>query len=158
MTYHVYGRNGFLGIGQGLIVTSADDPRIAPGKVGITVRSVIRDTAAHRAGLRQFDVIIALDNEPIPAKGSQREIARDFGESIRTRGPGTAVKLTILRDESVLEVEAILGQRDKDHYWRIDLVTQEPDDATRMLIRAHQRFRPWWIKHFRKQPGEAAKR
>ena len=158
LTYHVYGRNGFLGIGQGLIVTSTDDPRLAPGHVGITVRSVIADTGAHRAGLRQFDIVIALDNEPIPAKGSEREIARDFGESIRLRGPGTAVKLTILRDESVLEVEAVLGRRGKDHYWRIDPVTQEPDAPTRMLIRARQQFRPWWIKHFRKQPGEAAKR
>ena len=157
LTYHVYGRNGFLGIGQGLIVTHEDDRRIAKGHVGVTVSSVILETAAQRAGLREFDVIIAMDDNPIAATGSQREIATDFGESIRLRGPGTAVKLTVLRDGSVLQVNAVLGRRGRSHYWRFDPMTQEPDAPTRMLILARQRFEPWWIQHFRKRPGTTAR-
>ena len=155
LSYHVYDRNGFLGIAPGLIVTPADDPRIAKGFVGVTATTVIVDTAAQRAGLREFDIIVALDDRPIPAGGSDREIQVEFGEAIRRRGPGTPLRLTILRDEAVIHVGTELGRRNKEHYWRFDPITQEPDTPTRMLLFARQRFGPWWIKHFRMRPPSA---
>ncbi len=143
--FHVYERNGFLGISQARIpVMQDDDERIAPGNVGIKVRNVIRDTAAERAELKEGDVIIALDGEPLTMSGVQATVV--FGESIRVRRPGARLTLTILRGRNDLEVEVTLGSRPKAYYRSQGLVSQ-------MLHHFQRQFGVFWVKHFRR-PAE----
>lgn len=143
--FHVFERNGFLGISQNRIpVVSDDDERIQPGHVGIKVQNVIKDTAAERAELKKGDVIIALDGEPITVSGVQATVV--FGESIRVRRPGARLTLTVLRGPNDLEVEVTLGSRPRLYYRNQGLVTQ-------MLDHFRQQFGGFWVKHFR-QPSK----
>lgn len=144
--FHVFERNGFLGISQNRIpVVSDDDERIQPGHVGIKVQNVIKDTAAERAELKKGDVIIALDGEPITVSGVQATVV--FGESIRVRRPGARLTLTVLRGPTDLEVEVTLGSRPRLYYRNQGLVTQ-------MLDHFRQQFGGFWVKHFRQSSKE----
>jgi serine protease DegQ len=142
LDYHVYDRNGFLGISQQNVpVVHADDARIREGHIGIKVREVIANTAAQEAGFKAEDVIVALDGEPLSSKTASP--TTEFGESIRGRGPGTTVTLSILRGPRELEVRAVLRPRPREYYGRHQ-ITVSP-----MLEGARERFRIWWSVHFR---------
>lgn len=142
---HVFDRNGFLGIQQQRVPrTNDDDPRILEGHFGVAIGKIIKNTAAQDFDLRKGDVIIALDREPL--KRGDGNMNQSFGESLRTRGPGTLVVLTILRGESRLEMEIPLGRRPKRLYARQGIVTEQ-------LAAAERDFGAWWIKFFRNPPG-----
>jgi len=141
LSYHVYRRNGFLGVSQDRFgVTHEEDARIAEGHVGIRVRQALPDTAAERAGLRENDVIIALDGQPLKAGPFPSE---SFGEELRTKGPGVQVELTVLRGAQQLDVEATLGQRPRMYY------SPQQGESYEMLVVARRNFSVWWARHFR---------
>jgi C-terminal processing protease CtpA/Prc len=141
LKYYVYDRNAFLGISQNLVPKEHhDDSRIAVDHIGIEVRSVIPKTSAEKAELKVGDVIIALDNESLT--GSAREGVLAFGESIRVRGPGTHLSLTVLRGPKELQIDVILGTRPRVHY----NINQGP--IFEMLEAARQGFARFWEKHF----------
>ena len=142
---HVFDRNGFLGIQQQRVPhTHDDDPRILEGHYGVAIRKIIPNTAAQDFDLRKGDVIIALDREPL--KRGDGNLNQSFGESLRTRGPGTLVVLTILRNEEQLEMEIPLGRRPKHLYVRQGIVTEQ-------LAASEREFGIWWVKFFRNPPG-----
>lgn len=142
LNHHLLDANGFLGITQGRsTVTSADDPLVPRGGVGIVVDWVLPNTAAEQFGLRAGDMIIRLDGEPIPAR-RRRFRQGDFGESIRRRGHGTLVLLTIVRGRDTTEVEVELGRRPESLYrgqrgFRSD------------IMEVRERFAIWWDKFVR---------
>lgn len=144
LSYHVFGRNGFLGVSQDRFgVTHEVDGRIAEGHVGIRVRQALPDTGAERAGVRENDVIIALDGQPLQAGPFPSE---SFGEELRMKGPGVQVVLTVLRGERQLDIEATLGQRPRMYY------SPQQGEAYEMLMAARRNFAVWWARHFR-QPA-----
>ena len=141
---HIFDRNGFLGIQQQRVPhTNDDDPRILEGHYGVVIGKIIENTAAQDSDLRKGDVIIALDDEPL--KRGDGNPNQSFGESLRTRGPGTLVLLTILRGEAKLEMEIPLGRRPKHLYVRQGVVTEQ-------LMAAERDFGVWWVKFFRNPP------
>ncbi|MGD2108613.1 MAG: PDZ domain-containing protein [Phycisphaerae bacterium] len=143
---HVFNKNAFLGIRhQFKSVVHADDPRVGEGHFGVTVDTVLERTAAAEAGLVPGDVIIGLDRAPLV--GTTGEPTLSFGESIRLRGPGTPVTLTVLRGPETLELVAVLRPRPKEHYQQRGAV------VTTMLMEAKQRFRIWWHLHFAGLPS-----
>lgn len=148
----VYDRNGFLGIQQDtrFYPTHANDPRIPEGHVGIHVNRVIPDTAAWTSGVADGDVIIMVNGEPVPNLGAQS--AESFGESIRTRGPGAKITLTILRGNDEIEIEAILGRRPKELYNNASTAINE------LLEQAREQYDRWWERHFLAPMKEAAER
>jgi len=85
--------------------TGGEPPRavlgivVQPAAGGVGIRQLQPDGPAARAGLREGDVIIALDGEPTGDLGALREIlfARDVGDRLRVR---------VRRGEEELEVEA----------------------------------------------------
>ncbi len=142
LTHYVYSRNAFLGIQHQLAsVVHSEDPRIPEGHFGIKVVEVLPNTAAEEAGVEKNDVIIALDGEPLSAKTGQA--TAEFGESIRLRGPGTAVALTILRGPDELEIATVLRPRPKEYY------AVPGANVTQMLGITKQQFEVWWDAHFR---------
>ena len=141
---HVFDRNGFLGIQQLRVPhTNDDDERILEGYYGVAIGKIIPDTAAQDFDLRKGDVIIELDGEPL--KRGAGNMNQSFGESLRTRGPGTLVVLTILRGEEKFEIEIPLGRRPKHLYQRQAVVSEQ-------LANVERNFGIWWVKFFRNTP------
>ena len=141
LKHYVYERNAFLGIQQSLTPKEHhDDSRITVDHIGIEVRKILPNTTAEKAKLKAGDVIIALDGESLT--GRAREGVMAFGESIRVRGPGTHLSLSVLRGPKELQFDVILGARPKVHY----NVIQGP--IFEMLEAARQGFDRFWEKHF----------
>jgi Do/DeqQ family serine protease len=70
---------------------------------GIIVNSVAPGSAAERAGIRQGDVIIALDGSPVNETNA-------FRNRIASSGPGAQVTLTVLRDGREQKITATTGE------------------------------------------------
>jgi S1-C subfamily serine protease len=70
---------------------------------GALVLNVERDSAADRAGLRERDVIIAVDGEPV---GSSEELV----VAVDSRDPGDRVTLEVIRNGGAREFEATLDE------------------------------------------------
>lgn len=146
--HYVYDRNGFLGISQDMRFspTHSDDTRIPEGHTGIRIAKVHDDTAASRGGLRQNDLVIAFDGEPIMLSGMPW---KNFGDKIRRRRPGERATLTILRGNAQLELEVTLGR------WPAHMVEggSLAQAVTGDLLETRKRFNTWWTQYFRR--GEA---
>jgi Do/DeqQ family serine protease len=70
---------------------------------GVIVNSVVPGSAAERAGIRQGDVIIALD-------GTSVNDSNAFRNHIASTTPGSQVTLTVLRDNREQKIQATLGE------------------------------------------------
>ena len=70
---------------------------------GIIINQIIKGSAAERAGIRQGDVIIALNGSPVNESNA-------FRNQIASMAPGTQVTLTLLRDNREQKVTATLGE------------------------------------------------
>lgn len=144
LEHHVFGRNAFLGVSQSRFpLTHSDDPRVREGYFGVKIGRIIPGTAAARSVLDEGDVIIGLDGEPIGADA--RFGVPNFGESLRRRGPGTPLTLSVLREDTELEIHVILGARPKRYYRRQGLVSE-------MLRHFSEQFDLWWFERFRAMP------
>ena len=73
---------------------------------GALVSDISSGSAAERAGLRRGDVILAVDGQQVADSNALRN-------RIASTKPGTAVKLTILRDGSEQTVTATLGELER---------------------------------------------
>ena len=70
---------------------------------GIIVNQIVKTSAAERAGIRQGDVIIALNGSPVNETNA-------FRNQIASMAPGTQVTLTLLRDNREQKIAATLGE------------------------------------------------
>ncbi len=96
-------RRGWLGASFGnLRPTSQSDGSKA--RHGISVREVAREGPAWNAGIRQGDLSIKLDGEPV-------DDARQFLLKISQREPGSQVELEILRRREAFQTYATLIQQ-----------------------------------------------
>ena len=96
-------RRGWLGATFGNIRPTA----LADGSMirrGIGVQDVSKDGPAWNAGIRQGDLILALDGEPLVD-------ANQFLLAISQRAPGSQVELKVSRDSSTFETYATLLQQ-----------------------------------------------
>lgn len=82
---------GFLGVSMQPVVV----PGTEPPQALIAVTGVVPGSAAEKAGLREGDVIVALDGVPITAPPG--EVLQRFGAAVRERGAGAALTLLVRR-------------------------------------------------------------
>ncbi len=75
------------------------------GEGGALVVEVIKGTPAAKSGLKDGDLIVSLDGEPL-------ESSRDLTRSISSLPPGAKAKLKVLRDDREKIVNVTLGKRD----------------------------------------------
>jgi serine protease Do len=70
---------------------------------GVIINSVQSGSAAERAGLRQGDIITAINDSPVSDTNA-------FRNRVASSGPGSEVTLTVLRDEKEQKIRATLGE------------------------------------------------
>lgn len=134
----LFGRNGFLGIGLNVLSHSMEE-RVPLNHSGVEIVRVVEATAADRAGLRRGDLIVAIDDEPLPG-----DLDGDgFSRIIRDAGPGTMMRFTLYRQQRLQSVEVTLGPRPLEYY-------NEPRHL-QMLEQTTRQFDRWWSEHF--DPG-----
>jgi 2-alkenal reductase len=101
--YYVY---PWLGLtGQTEIDLFTAEERGLPQSQGVLVIDVTDDGPSDRAGLREGDLVIRIDDEPLA----------DFGDLISylvaKTEPGQQARLTVLRDGETVELTVTLGER-----------------------------------------------
>ncbi|HUF27271.1 MAG TPA: trypsin-like peptidase domain-containing protein [Gemmatimonadaceae bacterium] len=80
----------FLGINHGDITPQLARQFNLPTEQGVIVGGVVPNTPAARAGLRQGDIIVRIDDAAITG-------APDLRRALRARRPGDTIRITILR-------------------------------------------------------------
>lgn len=70
----------------------------------VRVESVLRDSPADKSGLKADDVIEAIDGIALNDDRAARVL-------IRSRSPGTTLKLTVLRKKSEIKIDVVLAER-----------------------------------------------
>jgi hypothetical protein len=97
---------GWLGIAMKLPAQTSKEPGTGQILQAIGVASIMPGSAAEAAGLREGDLIVGLDGEPIENKSDKTLLA--FRVAISKKHPGEKVKLRILRDNDLLELSSTL--------------------------------------------------
>lgn len=97
---------GWLGIAMKLPAKPPKEPGTDRALPAIEVARVMPDTGAEAAGLREGDLIVGIDGEPIENKDDKTLLA--FRVAISKKHPGEKVKLRVLRGEALLEPEATI--------------------------------------------------
>ncbi|MHC4087173.1 MAG: PDZ domain-containing protein, partial [Planctomycetota bacterium] len=96
---------GYLGIYyEQLTPESANAFGLNEDTKGIAIAEVIEDSAADKAGLKRYDVIVELDGELV-------ENGNEFLNRVSMLKPGTKVKIGIIRDGKQKTLTAKLGTR-----------------------------------------------
>ena len=96
---------GFLGIGfEELTPALAGSLGLDRDTKGVAISNVVPDSAAAKAGLERYDVIVELDGNPV-VKGNE------FLNRVAILDPGTKVKMVVLRDGKRKEFTVKLGKR-----------------------------------------------
>jgi len=95
---------GFLGVVVQDLTPALADSFKAEGHQGALVAEVAEDTPAGTAGVKQGDVIAAVDGKPVVGPG-------DLRNKIALRAPGTKVDLLLLRDGREEHLSVNLGEQ-----------------------------------------------
>jgi serine protease Do len=96
---------GFLGISlQELTPDWAAALDLNKNTKGVLIGKVIQDTAAEKAGLKRYDVIIEFEGQPV-------EKRNEFLNRVAMLNPGTKVEVVVLRDGKRKTFDIKLGKR-----------------------------------------------
>jgi Do/DeqQ family serine protease len=96
-------RRGQLGISVSRVTSDLAASLGMPDAKGVIVNSVRSGSAAEKAGLRQGDVITAINDNPVSDTNA-------FRNRVAGNGPGTEVTLTIMRDNREQKIRATLDE------------------------------------------------
>ena len=94
------------------------DPEVAKmlkleNQSGVVLSDIMEGSPAARAGLRERDIVLALDGRPLARLKPDRVVVGYFGQEILRRHPGETVSFTILRDGARQEMKVTLGDEPK---------------------------------------------
>src|SRR2546430_12996143 len=96
-------RRGQLGIVVSRVTSDLAASLGMPEAKGVIVNSVRAGSGAERAGIRQGDVITAINDTPVSESNA-------FRNRVASNAPGTEVTLTVLRDNREQKIRAALGE------------------------------------------------
>jgi len=96
-------RRGQLGISVTRVTSDLAASLGMPEAKGVIVNSVRSGSAAEKAGLRQGDVITAINDNPVSDTNA-------FRNRVASNAPGAEVTLTVLRDNREQKIRATLGE------------------------------------------------
>ncbi len=144
--YHVFDRNGFLGVSlrpYWLAQHGAID--VPEGTVGVVVTNVVEGSGAGRAGLLENDVIVSLDGHPID--GTRGQLVQAFAATVRSHRPGTDLRIGLWRKGRERLIIATVGRAARTSVRRGNIQV-----IPRLLREAEARFPTWWTAHFESAP------
>ena len=96
---------GWLGVSvQDVVPEEARSAGASGARRGVLVAGVERNSPAGRAGLRQGDLVIAMNGEPI---STSRALVRN----VAALPPGQSMRLTVLREGRERELQVQVGRR-----------------------------------------------
>lgn len=113
---------GWLGIGIQDIDNEMVQPLQLKNTKGALVRSVVEDSPAKKAGLKDEDVIIAID-------GKEVKNASHLSLLVASTEPGTTVKLKVVREGREITITATLGERPEE---KQAAVTKKPKSSKKI--------------------------
>jgi hypothetical protein len=82
---------GFLGVSMGAFTV----PGVEPPQALVQVNAVVPGSAAERAGIREGDLLLSVDGQPMTAPPA--EVVAKFSQTIRGRPVGTTIRLVVRR-------------------------------------------------------------
>jgi serine protease Do len=80
---------------------------------GAVVSEVLEGSPAEKAGLKDRDIILAIDGKALPQLKPERVVVTWLEREIDRRAPGDILALTVLRGGSRVELKAALGEEPK---------------------------------------------
>ena len=99
---------------------------------GAVVSEVLEGSPAEKAGLKDRDIILALDGKPLPSLKPERVVVTWLEREIDRRVPGDTFALTVLRGSARIELKAVLGEEpkllreaDRKYYDRLGFTARE---------------------------------
>jgi len=96
-------RRGQLGISVTRVSSDLAASLNMPDVKGVIVNSVRSGSAAEKAGLRQGDVITAINDNPVADTNA-------FRNRVASNAPGSEITLTVMRDSREQKIRATLGE------------------------------------------------
>lgn len=82
-------------------------------QAGVVVSEVLAGSPAEKAGLKDRDIILALDGKPIPPFKPDRVSVNYVEREIDRRAPGDTLTVTVLRGTERIDVPVELGEQPK---------------------------------------------
>ncbi len=94
------------------------DPEVAKllqleNQSGVVLSDIAEGSPAALAGLKERDIVLAIDGQPLPRLKPDRVVVGYFGQQILRRRPGEALTLTILRGNARQDISVRLGDEPK---------------------------------------------
>jgi serine protease Do len=77
---------------------------------GAVVSEVLEGSPAEKAGMKDRDIIIAIDGRPLPNFRPERAVTDYVDREISRRHPGDVIGITVLRGADRVELKATLGE------------------------------------------------
>jgi len=129
----------------------------------LVISEVLEGSPAAVGGLKDRDVLLAIDGKPLPRFKPDRVVVGYVGREIQRRRPGDAIEFTVLRGQERVDAKVILGEQprlfteaERKYFDRLGFTAREMvyDDAI------HRRIKPaeadGVIAHFVKPNGPAS--
>ncbi|MHC5112746.1 MAG: hypothetical protein ACYTHJ_23065 [Planctomycetota bacterium] len=165
--HRVYSRKAFLGVSLNTYEPGMAPPGLPvdPADRVLYIRTVIEDTAAFRVGLREFDVVLTLNGEPLDGNnqpdaakfnGSQA-LVNDFSRRIASNRPGDTISVEVARlvagevEIEVLDIE--LGFLPEHMRQRSNVAA-----INQAMVESRAAFAAWWDFHFIQAEAELLKK
>lgn len=82
-------------------------------QAGAVVSEVLEGSPAEKAGLKDRDIVLALDGKPLPQLKPDRVVVSYIEREIDRRRPGDTFTLGVLRGSERMELKAVLGEEPK---------------------------------------------
>lgn len=144
------------------------DPEVAKflklgGQSAVVVSEVLEGSPAEQGGLKDRDILLAIDGQPLPRFRPDRVVVGYVGREVQKRRPGDTMTFTVLRGSARVDAKVTLGEQpklfseaDRKYFDRIGLTVREfvYDDAVARRVKTSEASGV--IAHFVKPNGPAA--
>jgi len=113
------------------------DPEVAKllkleNQPGVVLSDLLEGSPAERAGLKERDIVLALDGQPLPRLKPDRVVGGYLGQELLRHAPGDVVTLTISRDGARQDIKVTLGdepkmvrEADRHYFERVGFTVRE---------------------------------
>lgn len=144
------------------------DPEVAKflklgGQSAVVISEVLEGSPAEQGGLKDRDILLAIDGQPLPRFRPDRVVVGYVGREIQRRRPGESMLLTVLRGGTRTDAKVTLGEQPKlfseaerKYFDRLGLTTREfvYDDAVARRVKTSESTGV--VAHYLKPNGPAA--